>query len=197
MFLCGNASQIHDIVDSVSVEGAYVGACAAAWAAGGEEPAAPAREAEGAAAAASAEIYDALPAGAESLVCICCPKGCAMVVRSASDAAEAVDALSEREAKLHVADGWLVQGNQCKRGLGYAVEEKTNPQRTLTTLVRTSLHAEPLSVRTNRPIPKAAIPACLEALAQVQVDRPCEVGGVVVPNICNTGADVVATKALP
>ena len=193
VFLCGNASQIHDIVDAVSEEGVYVGACAAAYVCGKPAPEPIERADEGAAAAATAAIFDSLPEGTEQITCICRPKGCEMLV---SDVSNAPDDLTDKQRKFHVIGDYYVENNLCKRGLNYALEEKTAPQRTLTSIVRAKNRLEPVSVRTDRPIAKSAIPACLEVLRDVEVDGAFDVGHVIVADICGTGANIVATKPL-
>jgi len=193
VFLCGNASQIHDIVDSVSQEGEYVGRCAAAFILGTEMPEPIERAEEGAAAVATAAIFDSLPEGTEQITCICCPKGCEMLV---SDASTAPADLTDKQRKLHLIGDYYVAENQCPRGLKYAFEEKTAPQRTLTSIVRAANRLEPVSVRTDKPIPKQAIPECLAVLRDVVVDGAFEVGHVIVQDICGTGANIVATKPL-
>ena len=193
VFLCGNASQIHDIVDAVTEEGVYVGACAAAYVCGTPAPEPIERADEGAAAVATAAIFDSLPEGTEQITCICCPKGCEMLV---SDAVNAPADLTDKQRKLHVIGDYYVENNLCKRGLNYALEEKTAPQRTLTSIVRAKNRLEPVSVRTDRPIAKSAIPACLDVLRDIEVDGAFDVGHVIVADICGTGANIVATKPL-
>ena len=193
VFLCGNASQIHDIVDAVTEEGVYVGACAAAYVCGKPAPEPIERADEGAAAAATAAIFDSLPEGTEQITCICCPKGCEMLV---SDASNAPADLTDKQRKFHLIGDYYVENNLCKRGLNYALEEKTAPQRTLTSIVRAKNRLEPVSVRTDRPIAKSAIPACLEVLRGIEVDGAFDVGHVIVEDICGTGANIVATKPL-
>ena len=193
VFLSGNASQIHDIVDNVTEEGEYVGHCAAAYVLGQPMPEPIERAEEGAAAVATAAIFDSLPEGAEQITCICCPKGCEMVVMPAESAPAD---LPEKQRKLHIIGDYYVEGNLCKRGLNYAFEEKTDPQRTLTSIVRAANRLEPVSVRTDKPIPKAKIADCLAVLREVVVDGSFEVGHVIVENVCGTGANIVATKPL-
>ena len=193
VFLCGNASQIHDIVDAVTEEGVYVGACAAAYVCGKPAPEPIERADEGAAAAATAAIFDSLPEGTEQITCICCPKGCEMLV---SDISNAPADLTDKQRKFHIIGDYYVENNICKRGLEYALEEKTAPQRTLTSIVRAANRLEPVSVRTDRPIAKSAIPECLAVLRDVVVDGSFDVGHVIVEDICGTGANVVATKPL-
>ena len=193
LFLSGNASQIHDIVDNVTEEGEYVGRCAAAYVLGQPEPEPIVRAEEGAAAVATAAIFDSLSEGTEQITCICCPNGCEMLV---SDASNAPADLTDKQRKLHVIGEYYVAENQCPRGLKYAYEEKTAPMRTLTSIVRAANRLEPVSVRTDVPVPKSKIADCLAVLRDVVVEGPLAVGDVIVADVCGTGANIVATKVL-
>ena len=109
------------------------------------------------------------------LICIGCPKGCHL--------------------KVDEENGYAVTGNSCPIGAEYGANELKNPTRVLTSTVRITggLH-DCLPVRTNKPIPK---PLLLEAMAQlrnVEVKAPVKMGDVIVSNILNTGADVIATR---
>lgn len=196
VFLCGNAAGIHDIVDHVTEEGERIGRAAAQWVLGEEGAARPAdadstrsdsakpraKANAGAGKRAqkdAAEVLD-IPEGAEEITCICCPVGCTLHA--------ALDEAAEQ--------GVAVVGNRCKRGIAYAVEELTAPRRTLTTIVRCVDRLEPVSVRTDATILKSDIPACLSVLRDVCVSAPIAIGDVIVSDICGTGANVVATKAV-
>ncbi|MDD3243279.1 MAG: DUF1667 domain-containing protein [Eubacteriales bacterium] len=114
----------------------------------------------------------------KDMVCIVCPVGC----------------------RLHVVkDGEqiTVSGNTCKRGERYAVGEFTDPQRTVTSSVYVEGGHMPLaSVRTEKTISKAKIPAVLEALKTVRPVAPVKVGDVVLPNAAGTGVNVIATREI-
>lgn len=87
---------------------------------------------------------------------------------------------------------------QCKIGKEYAENEYKSPQRVLTATVKTEGSIRPLlPVRTNRPVPKAAIRDCMSALTDVKVRPVCTIGDVIVHNILGTGADVICTDNLP
>ena len=69
----------------------------------------------------------------KQLTCIICPRGC----------------------QLTIDDNLNVTGNFCKRGQIYALEELTNPSRTLTTTIRVRNRKDVLiPVRTNKKVPK-------------------------------------------
>lgn len=110
-----------------------------------------------------------------SLVCINCPKSCILKV---------------------IADGnqILVEGNSCKNGIDYAVSEITNPTRVVTTIVYVENGDKKLlPVKTSSPIPKGLIMECMRELKKVKAKAPIKIGDVIVKNILNTGADIVAT----
>ena len=112
------------------------------------------------------------------LTCINCPLGCALVVT--------------------MQDGEVVSvsGNTCKRGETYGRKEVTNPTRIVTTSVPVdgSPTERMVSVKTAHDIPKGKIFDVMAALDGVRMSAPVRIGDVVVPNVCGTGVDVVATR---
>lgn len=116
----------------------------------------------------------------ETVICIGCPMGC--------------------EVKLSIGDkGEIigVSGNKCKEGRAYAPQEYKNPVRVLTATLRTVNSRQPLlPVRTSKPILKKLLTQSMPFLAKVVVKAPVKIGQVVVPNLLNTGIDVIATDDL-
>ena len=112
----------------------------------------------------------------KELICIGCPTGCAVTV--------------EYEGKTVLG----VTGNRCKNGYDYAVQEAIAPVRVLTGLMRAEGCERPFAVRTSRPVPKERIRDCARALKGVRPPLPVRIGDVVLPNVCGTGADVVAAQ---
>jgi CxxC motif-containing protein len=113
------------------------------------------------------------------MICIVCPVGCRMKAERMPN------------GEIHVS------GNTCARGVKYAVEEMTNPVRTVTTSVPvTGGHMEMLSVKTRQAVPKASIPQILKELSSVKATAPVRVGDVVLPNAAGTGVDIVATRSI-
>ena len=108
------------------------------------------------------------------MICINCPKGCEMDV-------------SVEGEKV------TVTGHTCPRGEAYAKSEVTNPTRMVTGLVRVAGMRKPLPVKTKTAIPKGKIDATLFALHQATVQLPVKIGDVVIPDVADTGVDVVAT----
>jgi len=89
-----------------------------------------------------------------------------------------------------------VTGNTCKRGEIYAKQECIAPQRMVTAVVPVEGSFMPLSVKTKTPIPKAKINDCMKALAELKLVAPIKAGTVVLPDVCGTGVDIIATKHL-
>ncbi|MEG0755492.1 MAG: DUF1667 domain-containing protein [Oscillospiraceae bacterium] len=112
----------------------------------------------------------------KQIICIVCPKGCPLTVDEETLA---------------------VTGNTCPRGEAYGREEVTNPTRTVTSTVavRGGLYPR-CPVKTDRPIPKHLIFEAMKTLDNVHLTAPVNVGQIVVENLCNTGANFVATRDL-
>lgn len=112
----------------------------------------------------------------KKFVCIQCPRGCHLEVDT---------------------DTLEVKGNTCPRGEAYGKAEVTNPVRTVTSTVKIKGSDIPrCSVRTASPIPKKLMFEVMKEINKVELQAPVEVGDVVIPNVCNTGVDVIATKKM-
>lgn len=127
----------------------------------------------------------------KTLTCIRCPRGCAITVTVDTDAlASAADAQAQYDAVLSI------EGNQCARGKRYALDEATNPTRTVTMTVCVPGALEPLSAKTAAPVPKAQVREVARAMTALSVRLPVNTGDVICENIANTGVAVLATKTL-
>ena len=116
----------------------------------------------------------------KELICIVCPKGCTLRVKTAADAA------------VSAAD---VSGNQCKRGAAYAVNECTNPVRTLTTTVRINGSRQQLApVKSRLPLPKGLLADCMAVINSSTAKAPLKVGDIIIKDILNTGIDIISTE---
>ena len=111
-----------------------------------------------------------------NMTCIISPRGCSLV----ADITE---------------NGVTVTGNACRKGEQYAVNECTNPVRTVTATVRVSNRPDTMvSVKTAAPIPKEKMLEVMTLLRQTQVEAPVAIGDVVLSNVF--GTDIVITKAV-
>jgi len=114
-----------------------------------------------------------------NIVCINCPMGCKIKLT--------VDEKTDRV--IHI------EGNECKQGERYALDEFRNPTRVLTATVRTTSVKNPLlSVRTKKPIPKDKVKELMYSLAKIRVKPPIKVGQVVESNIMDMDIDLIATS---
>jgi CxxC motif-containing protein len=100
--------------------------------------------------------------------------------------------------KVTTQDGKItdIANYTCKKGKEYAKDELSNPTRMVTAVMPVDGRAEPLSVKTRKFIPKDKIFDCLEAIRAAKVALPVAIGDIVVPDVCGTGVDVIATKHL-
>lgn len=116
----------------------------------------------------------------EKIICIGCPMACETTLK-VNDEGEVVK----------------VTGYKCKEGRQYVLEEHRSPVRVFTSTVLTENSSQPLlPVRTNRPILKIKLKEAALTLVRLKAIPPVRIGQVIVSNILNTGADVIATDDL-
>jgi len=105
--------------------------------------------------------------------CIICPRGC----------------------HLSIDENLEVTGNTCIRGKQYAINEVTNPVRTVTSSIRISNREDTLvSVKTSNPIPKGKIFEVMAEINKISVPAPVRIGDVVIKNVLGLESDIVITK---
>lgn len=114
----------------------------------------------------------------KNIICVSCPMGCPISVEL-SDSGEVLN----------------VTGNTCPRGKAYAITECTAPTRMLTSTVkvvggRTAM----VPVKTSQPIPKGMMFDIMAEINRAEVKSPVKIGDVIIPNVLNTGADIIATN---
>ena len=114
------------------------------------------------------------------ITCINCPVGCRMTVQ-----------ISDNGSFLSVS------GNTCPRGAKYAQQECTIPKRMITAVIPVRGSSVPLSVKTAEPVPKKLIPEIMSELAEVTVMLPVHSGDTIIPDVLNSGVDIIATRSLP
>ena len=112
----------------------------------------------------------------KNLICIICPRGCSL------------------EADI-TENGVTVTGNACPKGQEYAINECTNPVRTVTATVRVSNRYNTMaSVKTATPVSKGSMMEVMEVLRKTSIEAPVAIGDVILNNVC--GADIVITRAV-
>jgi CxxC motif-containing protein len=114
----------------------------------------------------------------ERLTCVLCPIGCQIdVVRRGAD----LD----------------VQGNECPKGVDFAVCEILHPVRNLATSVPLKgTAARMLSVRLTAPVPRDMIFLILAEIAALRPAAPVRRGQVLIANVLDSGVDVIATRTI-
>ena len=111
-----------------------------------------------------------------NLICIICPRGCALTA-----------AITE--------SGVTVTGHTCPKGEEYAINECTNPVRTVTATIRAANRKDTMvSVKTDRPVPKGKMMDVMALLRQTEVNAPVDIGDVVLTDVF--GANIIVTKAV-
>lgn len=116
----------------------------------------------------------------KKFTCIVCPVGCELTATLSDDGKEVTS----------------VEGNSCKRGVTYAVEELTAPKRTLTSTVRIAgAEDKLLPVRTDKPIPKGSLFDAMKIIKSVTVKAPVKIGDVLIADFIEPGINLIATKS--
>ena len=111
-----------------------------------------------------------------NITCILCPRGCAMTVTGELGNLQ-------------------VSGNTCPKGLEYAINECTNPVRTVTSTIRVSDRKDTMvSVKTASPVPKEKMMEVMAALRSITVSAPVKIGDVVLTGVF--GTDIIVTKEI-
>ena len=111
------------------------------------------------------------------LICITCPRGCHLTVDENNN--------------------FEVTGNACPRGKVYGYNEITNPQRVVTSTVRTNSKIEPrCPVKTNGTIPKGKMFEAMALLDDISLEVPVELGTPIITDLFGTGVDFVTCKAI-
>jgi CxxC motif-containing protein len=110
-------------------------------------------------------------------ICIVCPKSCTVKVED-----------SGKEP-----GGLKFDGYGCNRGVEYARAEHDNPRRLLsTTVMITGSSMRRLPVCSDAEIKKPMLPRCFGYLHKITVQAPVKGGDVIVPDIMNSGVNIIA-----
>ena len=112
----------------------------------------------------------------KKIICIGCPMGC--------------------EINVKTQDGKItdISGYTCRKGEEYARTEAVDPRRTLTTTMRLSGGKDMLiPVKSDKPIKKDMMFACMKVINAAEAKAPVKIGDVLITNILDSGIDIVAT----
>jgi CxxC motif-containing protein len=112
----------------------------------------------------------------KEITCTVCPMGCRITVCGEGEVIRSV------------------KGYTCARGEQYARSEFVHPVRILTSTALVSGSNEPLvAVRSNRPLPKELLMNCMKKIHMLHLQAPVYRYQVLIPNIMDTGVDIVAS----
>ena len=107
-----------------------------------------------------------------NLTCIICPRGCSLEIDT---------------------ETMTVTGNGCPKGKEYAVDECTDPKRTVTSSVRVLNRENTMvSVKTAEPVPKSKIFEVMASIHSATASAPIKIGDAIIKDLF--GTDIIATK---
>ena len=177
IFSCGNSLHVHDIVDNVTSEARKVGHNAAVYIKNHNL----AKEGINAAFSIQPAKTSQPSLSNNSMTCIVCPNGCELHICKSEFGREPV-----------------ILGNKCPRGRQFALDELTNPTRTLTTTVAIKKSTlKRLPVISSSPLPKNKIFKVRQLLSHITVEAPIHAGQVILHNVLDLGIDIIATRECP
>ena len=111
------------------------------------------------------------------ITCIICPRGCSIKI------------FKDEYSNIKI------QGNKCKRGEDFALQELECPKRSLTSTVATIYKkARRIPVKTNKDIPLKDIFPVMNEINKVVLNRKVKVNDIIIENVCNLGVNIVATS---
>lgn len=114
----------------------------------------------------------------KKITCIVCPNGCKLTI------------IQENEELL-------VEGNKCKRGMEFGINEIKNPLRSIASTVNTIYKEMPrLPVRTDGLIPKSKIFNVMREISKVVITNHVDINEVIIENVLNTGVNIISTSSL-
>ncbi len=114
----------------------------------------------------------------KKITCIVCPIGCKLTI-------------IEKNEEL------LVEGNKCKRGIEFGINEIKNPLRSIASTVNTIYKEMPrLPVRTDGLIPKSKIFNVMREISKVVITNHVDINEVIIENVLNTGVNIISTSSL-
>ena len=86
-----------------------------------------------------------------------------------------------------------IEGYTCKRGEVYGRQEFLHPVRILTSTVKVDNEDRLVPVRSDKPVPKELLMDCMAVIRKTNVKLPVKRYDVIIPNICGTDVNIVAT----
>jgi len=118
----------------------------------------------------------------KELICIICPNGCQLT------------ADIDKGDSVTVGD---INGHLCDKGIDYAMQELTNPMRSISSniLVKNGDYTL-VSVRTDRPIPLNKIFDVIKEIKSRSVTAPIKTGDILIENVSGLSCNIIATRGV-
>lgn len=115
----------------------------------------------------------------KKITCIVCPIGCKILVD-----------LDGKQIKN-------LEGNKCKQGIDYAINEALDPRRMLTSSIFVIGGNWPLvSIKSSQPVPRDKVNQVLKEIKKIKVKAPIKLGQIILTNVANTNINIIATKSI-
>jgi CxxC motif-containing protein len=113
-------------------------------------------------------------------VCVVCPIGCE------------IDVVHDGKKIISM------EGNKCEKSEEFVSQELIEPMRILTTTVRIQgARWAVIPVRSDKAVPKRLFPRIMRQLRRIKLQAPVNMLDVVVRDILDTGANIIATRTMP
>lgn len=114
----------------------------------------------------------------KEMICIICPNSCRLKVQE-------------------TLEGILVEGARCSRGRDFALQEIQQPKRSLCTTVKTVFPDYPvLSVRSKTEFDRRLVFPMMKEINRFVLEKPVQIGDIIIPNILESGVDIIATSEI-
>jgi len=116
----------------------------------------------------------------KEIICIGCPMGCPVIL--------------EHEGQ----DIKKISGNECKRGSKYAVQEFSDPRRSISTTVAISNALwQRLPVKITAPVQKDRVIEAAKIIHTIHVSAPIKMGQILLENLFDEpNVHVIATRSM-
>jgi CxxC motif-containing protein len=113
-------------------------------------------------------------------VCVVCPIGCE------------IDVVHDGKKIISM------EGNKCEKSEEFVRQELIEPMRILTTTVRIQgARWAVIPVRSDKAVPKRLFRRIMKRLKRIKLQAPVSMLDVVVRDVLDTGANIIATRTMP
>ena len=115
----------------------------------------------------------------KTIICTTCPNGC------------------EITADYTNRDDFTIEGNRCKRGYEFTLNECFEPKRMFTGSVKLKgASRRMLPLRSNAPVPKELLMDISESIRDMEINAPVSSQQVIVKDVLGTGVDLISSMTV-